>query len=213
MAAFFFIDIVGLSDPILSTETQRKKIISLNSLIGDCETFSQTPKSDLFILPTGDGMLVGFKDGLEQPISLAIELHAKLKEYNQHVSDTEKITTRIGCNIGHIFFVKDLFDNVNLWGPGAILSRRVMDLGNENHILLPSNMVDDLFEISDEYEKIFPSNYCSNCSWSNICICFVTIVDSVKYGEMAYTAPIPTTITAIIASKDFPMIASRCFGI
>jgi len=29
-----------------------------------------------------------------------------------------------------------------------------MDLGNENHILLPSNMVNDLFEISTEYENI-----------------------------------------------------------
>jgi len=152
--AFFFIDIVGLSDQILSTETQRTKIKKLNSMIYDCKTFTGTPKSDLFILPTGDGMLIGFKGGLEQPISLATEVHAQLRIYNQQVPDTEKITTRIGCNIGHIFVVKDLFDNVNLWGPGAILARRVMDLGNENHILLPSNMVNDLFEISDEYKNI-----------------------------------------------------------
>ncbi len=153
-AAFFFIDIVCLSNPILSTATQRTKINKLNSMIGDCKTFNQTPKNDLFVLPTGDGMLIGFKDGLEQPISLAIELHEQLKNYNQQVSDTEKITTRIGCNIGHIFFVKDIFDNVNLWGPGAILARRVMDMGNESHILLPSNMADDLFEMSDEYKNI-----------------------------------------------------------
>ena len=113
-AAFFFIDIVGLSNPILSTETQRTKIKQLNSMIYDCKTFTDTPKNDLFILPTGDGMLIGFKEGLEQPVSLAIELHARLKTYNQKVLDTEKIDTRIGCNIGHIFIVKDLFDNVNL---------------------------------------------------------------------------------------------------
>jgi len=153
-AAFFFIDIVGLSNPILSTATQRTKIKKLNLMIGDCKTFNQTPKSDLFILPTGDGMLIGFKDGLEQPVSLAIELHEQLKNYNPQVSDTEKIAIRIGCNIGHIFFVKDIFDNVNLWGPGAILARRVMDMGNEGHILLPSNMADDLFEMSDEYKNI-----------------------------------------------------------
>jgi len=153
-AAFFFIDIVGLSNPILSTETQRTKIKQLNSMIYDCETFTKTPKNDLFILPTGDGMLIGFKEGLEQPLSLAIELHAKLKNYNQQVPDTEKISTRIGCNTGHIFVVKDLFGNVNLWGPGAILARRVMDLGSENHILLPSNMVDDLFELSDKYKSV-----------------------------------------------------------
>lgn len=153
-AAFFFIDIVGLSNPILSTETQRTKIQQLNSMIYDCKTFTETSKNDLFILPTGDGMLIGFKEGLEQPISLAIELHEKLKNYNQQVPDTEKIATRIGCNIGHIFIVTDLFGHVNLWGPGAILARRVMDLGNENHILLSSNMVNDLFEISDKYKNI-----------------------------------------------------------
>jgi hypothetical protein len=153
-AAFFFIDIVGLSDPILSTETQRTKIIKLNAMIHDCKTLTKTPESELHILPTGDGMLIGFEGGLEQPISLSIELHAKLKRYNQQVPDTEKIATRIGCNIGHIFVVKDLFGNVNLWGPGAILARRVMDMGNENHILLPSTMANDLFEISEEYENI-----------------------------------------------------------
>ena len=153
-AAFFFIDIVGLSDPILSTETQRTKILKLNSMIHDCKTLTETPKSELRILPTGDGMLIGFEGGLEQPISLSIELHAKLKRYNQQVPDTEKIATRIGCNIGHIFVVKDLFGNVNLWGPGAILARRVMDMGEENHILLPSTMANDLFEISEEYKNI-----------------------------------------------------------
>ena len=153
-AAFFFIDIVGLSNPILSTETQRTKIKQLNSMIYDCETFTKTPKNDLFILPTGDGMLIGFKEGLEQPITLAIELHAKLKNYNKDVLGTEKIGTRIGCNIGHIFIVEDLFGNINLWGPGAILARRVMDLGNENHILLPSTMVNDLFEYSDKFKNV-----------------------------------------------------------
>jgi len=152
-AAFFFIDIVGLSNPILSTATQRTKIKNLNSMIGECKIFNQTPKNEIFVLPTGDGMLIGFKNGLEQPISLAIELHEQLKKYNQQVSDTEKIGTRIGCNIGHIFFVKDIYDNVNLWGPGAILARRVMDLGDEDHILLPSIMADDLFEMSDEYKN------------------------------------------------------------
>ena len=152
-AAFFFIDIVGLSNPILSTETQRTKIKELNSMIYSCKTFTTTPKDDLFILPTGDGMLIGFKEGLEEPLSLAIELHEKLKNYNQQVPDTEKIGTRIGCNIGHIFIVKDLFGNINLWGPGAILARRVMDLGDEGHILLSSNMVNDLLELSDKYKS------------------------------------------------------------
>ncbi|MGI0003964.1 MAG: adenylate/guanylate cyclase domain-containing protein [Candidatus Nitrosotenuis sp.] len=153
-ASFFFIDIVGLSNPILSTETQRSKIRVLNESIYSCNTFHSTPKEDLFILPTGDGMLIGFKDGLEQPINLAIEIHEKLRNYNLKVPSTEKIVTRIGCNVGDIFVVKDIFGNVNLWGPGAILARRVMDLGDEDHILLTASMAEDLIEISEKYNQI-----------------------------------------------------------
>ena len=153
-AAFFFVDIVGLSNPILSTETQRTKIQVLSDNIYNCKTFLDSPKENVSVLPTGDGMLIGFKDGLEQPINLAIELHEKLADYNQYATSTEKIGIRIGCNIGHIFVVKDVFGHINLWGPGAILARRVMDLGDENHILLTSSMVEDLKELSEKYDKI-----------------------------------------------------------
>jgi hypothetical protein len=153
-AAFFFVDIVGLSNPVLSTETQKTKIKVLNELIYSCKNFSETPKEQVMILPTGDGMLIGFKNGLEEPIKLAIEFHEKLSEYNTKVTNVEKISTRIGCNVGHVFVVKDIYGNINLWGPGAILARRVMDLGNKDHILLSNEIANDLMEVSEEYEKI-----------------------------------------------------------
>lgn len=158
-AAFFFVDIVGLSNPILSTETQRTKIKILNESIYDCHTFLSTSKEDLLVLPTGDGMLIGFKDGLEQPVNLAIELHKKLRNHNLNVPSTEKITIRIGCNVGNIFVAKDVFGHMNLWGPGVILARRVMDLGDENHILLMASMADDLIELSEEYRRILHPIY------------------------------------------------------
>ncbi len=153
-ASFFFVDVVGLSNPILSTETQRTKIKILNNSIYSCNSFLSFPKEDLYILPTGDGMLIAFKDGLEEPIQLAKELQEKLHSHNMNCPETEKIKIRIGCNVGHIFIVKDILENVNLWGPGAIMARRVMDLGDENHILLTGTMADDLLELSEDYKKI-----------------------------------------------------------
>jgi hypothetical protein len=153
-AAFFFVDIVGLSNPILSTETQRTKIKILNETIYDCKTFFDNPRADIFILPTGDGMLIGFQNGLEQPLKLAIEFHEKLSNYNNKVTGLEKIEIRIGCNIGHVFIVKDIFGNTNLWGPGSILARRVMDMGDSNHILVSNELANDLIELSQDYEKI-----------------------------------------------------------
>ena len=106
-AAFFFIDIVGLSNPVLSTETQRTKIKILNETIYNCKSFRDEWDKKILILPTGDGMLIGFPDGLEQPLKLAIEFHKKIAEYNKNVTSAEKIETRIGCHIGHVFVVKD----------------------------------------------------------------------------------------------------------
>ncbi len=153
-AAFFFVDIVGLSNPILSTETQRTKIKVLNETIYDCKTFLDSSKDNLLMLPTGDGMLIGFKNGLEEPLKLAIEFHEKLANYNKKATSAEQIETRIGCNIGHVFVVKDVYENINLWGPGAILARRIMDMGDANHILLSSEIANDLMELSQDYEKI-----------------------------------------------------------
>jgi len=152
-ASFFFIDIVGLSNPVLSTETQRTKIKVLNETIYDCETFVKSPKENLMILPTGDGMLIGFKNGLDQPVKLAIEFHKKITKYNKDATNSEKIETRIGCHIGHVFVVNDIYGNTNLWGPGAILARRVMDMGDANHILVSNELAEDLFEISEDYKK------------------------------------------------------------
>ena len=152
-AAFFFIDIVGLSNPKLSTETQRTKIKILNETIYECVTFQNTSPNEILILPTGDGMLIGFKNGLEQPLNLAIEFHKKITEYNKNATGVEKIETRIGCHIGHVFVVSDVYGNTNLWGPGAILARRVMDMGDSGHILLSNDLANDLIEISQGYEK------------------------------------------------------------
>jgi len=153
-ASFFFIDIVGLSNPVLSTETQRTKIKVLNELIGNCETLVKSSKDDLLVLPTGDGMLIGFKNGVEQPLKLSIEFHKKLADYNKDATSLEKIETRIGCHVGHVFIVNDILGNVNLWGPGAIFARRIMDMGDANHILVSNELVEDLLEISQDYKKI-----------------------------------------------------------
>ena len=153
-AAFFFVDIVGLSNPVLSTETQRTKIKILNETITNCKTFFDSSGDDLLILPTGDGMVIGFQMGLEQPLTLALEVHKKLAIYNKKATGIEKIEVRIGCHIGHIFVVNDVNGNTNMWGPGAIMARRIMDLGDSNHILLSSDMANDLIEVSQDYEKI-----------------------------------------------------------
>lgn len=138
----------------MSTNTQSVKIEILNKSIENCSIYKNTPREKIIVLPTGDGMVIGFLSGVEQPIKLAIELHKKLNDYNETKEEINKIYIRIGCHVGNVFTVNDLHKNKNYWGPGLILSRRVMDLGNRDHILITSIMADSLLELSDDYKEI-----------------------------------------------------------
>jgi hypothetical protein len=153
-AHFFFVDIVGLSDPVISVKKQIKKIEALNSLISSCEVFKNTDPNLMLVLPTGDGMAIGFLQGPELPLMLAMELHKKLSTYNKGKSPEETLRMRIGMNDGPVYVVKDVQGNQNVWGPGIILARRVMDIGDDGHILLSPRMAETLRELSDEYKVL-----------------------------------------------------------
>lgn len=153
-ASFFFIDIVGLSNPMLSTITQSSKIKFLNNSIAQCKTYETTPEKEKIVFPTGDGMWISFLSGLEKPIKLAMELHQKLEKFNHEQNKNEHIQVRIGCHSGDVFFANDLNGTTNLWGPGIIMARRVMDAGDSGHILITSTMAERLLELSDEYREI-----------------------------------------------------------
>jgi len=153
-AHFFFVDIVGLSDPTMSTKTQIKKIEVLNRCIFETEVYRSTPKESILTLPTGDGMCLGFLQGPELPLHLSVQLQEKLGKYNVGKIPTENVRVRIGLHSGNCFVVKDIRGQDNVWGPGIILCRRVMDFGDDNHILLSPRLAEDLRELSDEYRTI-----------------------------------------------------------
>ncbi|NIU00540.1 MAG: hypothetical protein GWN01_06250, partial [Nitrosopumilaceae archaeon] len=61
---------------------------------------------------------------------------------------------RIGLHSGNCFIVNDLLGHRNTWGPGIIYARRVMDFGDDGHILLSPTLAEDLRSLSDEYRDI-----------------------------------------------------------
>jgi hypothetical protein len=152
-AHFFFVDIVGLSNPLMSAMIQVKKLEFLNRSIADCAAFKLTPKDTKLVLPTGDGMAIGFLQGPELPLQLAVELHEKIRKYNRGRLHAESVEVRIGIHKGPVFKVNDVDSNSNIWGPGIIIARRVMDLGDDNHILVSSRVAEDLMQLSDDYKR------------------------------------------------------------
>ncbi len=153
-AAFFFVDVVGLSDPALSVRRQIEKIEALNDMIGHCDTFKKA--SDKRVLPTGDGMAIGFMLSPESPLQLGIELHQALKKYNSHTSkkDGSFLDVRIGIASGSVFIVNDVNSNQTIWGPGIIFARRVMDVGDGGHILLAGPLAESLLALDDKYRAM-----------------------------------------------------------
>jgi len=52
---------------------------------------------------------------------------------------------------GPVFIVSDINNNQNVWGPGIVLARRVMDIGDSFHILLTDKIAEELIELKNEY--------------------------------------------------------------
>jgi class 3 adenylate cyclase len=151
---WLFTDIVGGSNPTTPTREQVRKITVLNELMARTETFRKRDPRSTVILPVGDGVAIGFDDSAERPLHLAVELHKALYRYNQSKKDTEDIFIRIGIDMGPVYFVKDLNGKDNVWGPGIILTRRVMDLCGPMNIFASARIADDMRKLSPEYGKI-----------------------------------------------------------
>ena len=153
-AHIFFTDIVGLSNPKMSTENQIVRLTFLYRSIASCPAFKGTPSKKKLILPTGDGVAICFLEEPELPLQLAIQLHQKVRKYNNGRVPSESLYVRIGIHSDPVFIVKDLKGNKNIWGPGIILARRVMDLGEKGHILLSSRVANMLLPVSSKYKQI-----------------------------------------------------------
>lgn len=151
---WFFTDIVGSANPKIQTEEQIKKINFLFSQIQNSKTFRQIDFESDVILPTGDGMAIGFSSSPEQPFLLAIEISKALNNYNKNKRENAKIQLRIGLDSGPVYFIKDVQGNNTVWGPGIITARRVMDLCDANHILASQKIAEDLSKLTAFYKNI-----------------------------------------------------------
>jgi len=146
---WFFIDIVSSSDPSISVKSQARKIYALNELIMRADTFKKNDLESLVILPTGDGMAIGFPDSPEKPLRLAIELHKSLKKFNKTQKEKDRIIIRIGIDTGPVYFMKGIRGEI-FWGPGLIMAKRVMDLCGPNQIFASDRIAKDLRSLSEE---------------------------------------------------------------
>jgi hypothetical protein len=131
---YFFIDIVGSSNPNLSITCQLEKINKIKGLIAKyLETVGEPAIYKSF---TGDGMLIVFLR-YEYPLDLSIFIHKNILEFNLVVLEPEKIFVRIGIGFGSFLSFQDgVHKEFAPWGHELVLARRIMDIARPNQILL-----------------------------------------------------------------------------
>ncbi len=151
---WFFTDIVAASDPTRTTHDQARKIILLNKLITMSDVFRQRDPATTLVLPTGDGMAIGFDDSPEKPLQLAIEVHKGLNRFNRTRKKEDIVQLRIGLDSGPVYIIKDINGNENVWGPGIIMARRVMDLADKMNILASARFANDVKMLKPEYRQV-----------------------------------------------------------
>src|SRR6266481_1506836 len=131
-----FIDIVGYSK-LLITE-QSEQIQTLKEIVRGTEQFRiAEAEGKLLRLPTGDGGALVFRTTPEAPVLCALEIGKALKSHPD-------MKVRMGIHSGPVNEVTDLNEQANLAGAGINIAQRVMDCGDEGHILLSKRVADDL---------------------------------------------------------------------
>jgi AAA domain-containing protein/TIR domain-containing protein len=138
-AHVLFIDIVGYS--IQPMEAQRRLVEELQELVRlTPEVGRAAAHDDSIRLPTGDGMAIVFFHDPVDPLRCAMALARSLRQ-------RPHLELRMGLHTGPVYRVADINANANVSGGGIIFAQRVMDCGDAGHILLSSQIADQLRQV------------------------------------------------------------------
>ena len=128
IAHVLFLDIVGFSRQ--STEAQGQMIQRLNEGVHAAPAFAAARQAQrVQALPTGDGMALLFFDDVMAPAQCALEVARALQQ------ETD-LSVRMGLHSGLVQQQIDIAGQENYVGEGLNTAQRVMDFGEEGHILL-----------------------------------------------------------------------------
>lgn len=146
MASVLFMDIVSYS--LGSIEDQTELLTELQAIVRQTEGFKlASAKDELLSLPTGDGMALVFLHDPISPAKCALEIAAALK-------GNERIRLRMGLHIGPVRRHADIRENMNVVGGGINMAQRVMDCGDNGHILVSQQVAEVLQQLRGWRESL-----------------------------------------------------------
>ena len=148
VAHVLFMDIVGYSK--LRMNQQAAAQVELQNLVNASAEVQKAKGDRKFICrPTGDGMALLFFRDIVSPVRTALQIHELMHKR------AGEIRTRVGANIkvrmgihsGTILMVEDLNAQSDAAGDGINIAQRVMDCGDDDHILLSKKVAESLLSI------------------------------------------------------------------
>ena len=146
------IDVVGYSKLLIHDQT--RLMSELTAAVQESIRFRVAQAAGKLIsLPTGDGMILVFFGDPEAAIECALEISAALKKH-------PKIRVRMGIHSGPVNRVADINEAQNAAGAGIDLAQRVMDCGDEGHILLSRRVAYDLAPLPRWSEHLYELGDC-----------------------------------------------------
>lgn len=139
MASVLFMDIVSYS--LRTIDEQTELITLLQEIVRETQEYrTSSAKEELLSLPTGDGMALVFLRDPISPVKCALEIAAALKDHTQ-------IKLRMGLHIGPVHRHADIRANMNVVGGGINMAQRVMDCGDNGHILVSQQVAEVLQQL------------------------------------------------------------------
>src|SRR5438874_144725 len=131
-----FIDIVGYSQLLITQQSEQ--LDTLKQIVRSTEQLrAAEAEGKLLRLPTGDGGALVFRTTPEAPVLCALEIARELKNHPE-------LRVRMGIHSGPVNEITDLNEQANIAGAGINMAQRVMDCGDNGHILLSKRVADDL---------------------------------------------------------------------
>ncbi len=132
VAHVLFMDMIGYSR--LQIDLQRSLIGELQAIVCATQEYTRAnAQSALICRPTGDGMALVFLNDMLAPLRCAIEIATILRA-------RPRIKIRMGVHSGPVYIVHDINGSRDVHGDGIIMAQRVMDCGDDGHILLSGEL-------------------------------------------------------------------------
>lgn len=151
IAHILFLDIVGWSRE--SINAQGRLLAELSRLVTECPTFQAVKAAgQLMAFPSGDGMWILFKDDLTGPAKCATELAGLLRA-------TPGLAVRMGIHSGPVRYQTDIAGTQTVVGDGINMAKRVMDMGDNGHILMSAQYASWLKQFEEWTGSIKPFGF------------------------------------------------------